>query len=360
VARIELQGVTRAYPGGVAALDRVSLAVEDGELLAVVGPSGSGKTTLLRLIAGLDRPDSGSVRLGGVAVDDLPPHRRDVALVFQEPALLPHLSVADNIAYGLHSRRLSRVESRHRVESTAALLGITPFLRRRPAALSGGERRRVALGRALAKGAGVILLDEPLTGLDGPRRLALRAELAVRLRAPDRAVIVVTHDQAEALALGDRVAVLLGGRLAQVATPAEVYDRPATRAVAAFIGNPPMNLSLAEIRDEGGHRTVAIDGLSGSVAEAGAGLGPGPVVMGVRPEHVALGPPVAGAPIATVRRVESLGHEAIVLVALGPRELAVRLPPHPPYRAGDPVSVRFDMAAASWFDPMSGNRLGAG
>jgi ABC-type sugar transport system ATPase subunit len=238
---VAVSGVGKTY-GPVTALDSVDLDVAAEELVVVVGPSGSGKSTLLRVIAGLERADAGTVRIGGRDATTLPAGDRDVALVFQEPALFPHLRVADNIGFGERARGAGRDEVRRKVAAAAATLGIEGALGRRPHELSGGERQRVALARALVREPAAFLMDEPLTGLDAELRLRTRVEIRELRRRLNTAMLYVTHDQHEALALGDRVAVLTAGRLLQVATPRELYERPQTAFVARFIGALPMNL----------------------------------------------------------------------------------------------------------------------
>ena len=262
-------------------------------MLAVVGPSGSGKTTLLRLACGLLEPTEGTVSIGGVDQAGVPPERRPVAMVFQGYALFPHLTVRQNVGFGLRVRKVKRAERDARVEQAAAALGLTPLLDRLPVALSGGERQRVALARALVRDPAVFCLDEPLSALDPLLRADARRELADLLRADGRCAVFVTHDQSEALTLGDRVAVLRDGRLEQVGTPRELYDAPATPFVASFVGTPAMSL-----------------------------LERGGTVVGVRPEHVRL---VAGDG-ARVHAVEDHGHEAHVLLDVDGGRLVARLP----------------------------------
>jgi multiple sugar transport system ATP-binding protein len=283
------------HPGSEAwALRGIDLTVEPGQVLAVVGPSGSGKTTLLRLVCGLLEPTAGSVRIGGVDQTGIAPERRPVAMVFQGFALFPHLSVRDNIGFGLRVRRVRRGDRDARVQDAAARLGLAPLLDRLPNELSGGERQRTALARALVRDPAVFCLDEPLSALDPLLRADARRELADLLRADGRCALLVTHDQAEALTLGDRVAVLHEGRLEQVDTPRALYDQPATPFVASFVGTPAMSLLQ----------------------------GPGGAVRGVRPEHVRLRPGTE----AQVRAVEDHGHEAHVLLDVEGDRLVARVP----------------------------------
>ena len=250
-SQIELCGVSRAYAPGIKALDSLDLTIHEGERLAVLGPSGSGKTTLLRLIAGLETPDTGTIRIGGQDMLGVPPHRRDVAMVFQNPALYPHLSVLENLAFGLKARGMGRRKRRSRAGEIAEILGLGRLMDRRPDELSGGERQRVALGRAVAREPRVLLLDEPFSNLDDPLRAALRGELLALHRRFGSTLVHVTHDQSEALSIGERLAVLHEGRLMQLDSPDKVYEKPAHRFVAAFVGSPGMNLIQVEVvRDE--------------------------------------------------------------------------------------------------------------
>ena len=293
-------------------------------MLAVVGPSGSGKTTLLRLLCGLLEPTEGEVQIGGRAQAGVPPERRPVAMVFQGFALFPHLTVRDNIAFGLRVRRAGRAERVRRTDRAAEVLGLGGLLDRLPGELSGGERQRVALARALVRDPAVFCLDEPLSALDPLLRADARRELEVLLRAEGRCAVLVTHDQGEALGLGDRVAVLRDGHLEQVGTARELYDRPATPFVASFVGSPPMALLHGS------------DGVAGPLR---AGLR-GPCVLGVRPEDVALVP----GDDALVLAVEDQGHEAHVVLQLDAGRLVARVAPSAAPRPGSRTGVRVDPA----------------
>lgn len=355
MTKVELRGVSKVYPGGVAAVRDLDLQINAGELLAIVGASGSGKSSVLRLIAGLEPLSGGEVRLGGQRADDWPPSRRDVAMVFQDPAPYPHLSVFENLAFGLRARRRPTSEIQARVASMADLLGLTPMLDRMPSALSGGERQRLALGRALARRPAILLLDEPFSSLDAPLRLALRAELIALHRRFGTTTIHVTHDQAEALALGDRVAVLDRGRLAQVGPPLEVYDRPASLDVARFIGSPPMNLvaGLAEIA--GDRHAFRADGL-GPIA----GIEPpraGPIVLGFRPEAVGLNGDWPILAEGQIGRLEPLGSETLADLEHGPIRLTARLAPDCRLEPGGAVAIRIDPSRVTWFDPLTRARI---
>ena len=359
MARLELRGVSKTYPGGIVAARGVDLTVEDGELFVIVGPSGSGKSTALRLVAGLEDLDAGSIHLDGRRIDGLPPAGRDVAMVFQDQVLYPHLDVAENLAFGLRARKVGRDEVAARVREAAATLGLADCLGRSPGTLSGGQRRRVALGRALVLRPRLFLFDEPFSGLDAPLRASTRAELAELNRQTGATMVLVTHDQGEALALGNRVAVIDGGRVVQVGRPLDLYDRPADRFVARFLGQPPMNLLPGKIETVGGTQTVRIEGLEEATAWTVPEGSPETVELGIRPEHVAIVGESQGSPgpLATIRRLEPLGHETLTYLDLGPHSLAARLPARQPFRPGDRVRVDLDFGRGSWFDATTGVRI---
>ncbi len=360
---LELDHIRKTFPGGVRALDGLALAAADGELLVLVGPSGCGKTTTLRVIAGLELPDSGSVRLDGRDLTGLAPRHRDVAMVFQHPALYPHLSVRENLAFGLSLRRTPRAEVRARVDEAADMLGIGDLLDRRPKTLSGGQQQRVALGRAVVRRPRLFLLDEPLASLDGPLRTRMRAEIR-RLQAHlGTAMIYVTHDQTEAMTLGHRVAVLDEGRVQQVDEPQTLYRRPANRRVAALIGSPPMNLVEGRLeRCDGtltfvhGRIELAVPGNWAAALESRAR---GPVVLGVRPEHLGL---IAGLgrTQAVVRAVEPLGPESLVHLDTGEQALIARVDPRQTFNAGQAVDVSIAAAGVHLFDAATGAAIRAG
>ena len=370
MAKVDLLGVSKRFGSGLDAVVGIDLAVAEGEFLVILGPSGSGKSTLLRLLAGLESPTSGSIRIDDRPADGLAPRDRGVGMVFQDPAPYPHLSVFDNLAFGLRARRVPTAQLRARVELTADLLRLADCLDRRPAALSGGQRQRVALGRALAPRPGLLLLDEPLSNLDAPLRASIRDDLMALHRRLGTTTVLVTHDQAEALALGDRVALLDRGRLAQVGPPEELYERPASRFVGGFLGSPPMSFLDGTIEAAGGSLIVrAVDGIA-SVPEDSpwAGplrrRGPGPVGIGVRAEHLR---PVSSGDVGVapgfldlwclVDRLEFAGHEAIATLAAGTAApIRMRLDPAHGVRVGQALAAQLDLARASWFDP-EGRRL---
>jgi ABC-type sugar transport system ATPase subunit len=331
MASVCFDHVDKVYPGGVVALEDLCLEVADGELLALVGPSGCGKSTVLRLLAGLEQPTRGALRIGSREVGALSPQARNVAMVFQDYALYPNRTVRGNLAFPLEMRGLPREEIARRVERAAALLEIGELLDRRPRELSGGQRQRVAMGRALVREPDVFLLDEPLSNLDAKLRGQVRAEIAELRRRTGTTMIYVTHDQVEAMTLGDRVAVLRQGRLQQVAAPRELYAAPANAFVAGFIGSPPMNLVPASLSVDGRGRAAlavgeALLALDGAQLEAARAAGAGELIVGFRPEALGLGAPGAeGGLEARVDYVEYLGHELLAHLRLGPHAITARL-----------------------------------
>jgi multiple sugar transport system ATP-binding protein len=320
VAEIVLEQVRKEFGGGVVAVDDVSLEIADGEFMVLVGPSGCGKSTLLRLIAGLEEATAGTVRIGERDVTDLAPRLRDVAMVFQSYALYPHMTVRENLGYGLKVRRTSKAELRQRVERVARMLRLEELLDRRPAALSGGQRQRVAMGRAIVREPKAFLMDEPLSNLDAKLRVSMRAQLGSLHARLGATTVYVTHDQVEAMTLGQRVAVMRDGRIQQVDTPQALYARPANLFVASFIGSPAMN--LVEARYDG--IAVEFGGFRIPLAEAHRPAArPGTVALGIRPESfedAVLADPNLPQLDADVAVVEELGSDTYVIfpVAAGP------------------------------------------
>jgi len=325
MARIVFDQVSMAYPGGIQAIDELSLEIGDGEFMVFVGPSGCGKTTALRSIAGLEQVTAGTVTVGDRIVNDLPPKDRDIAMVFQNYALYPHMTVAQNLAFGLKQRRTPKPEVRRRVTEVAQLLGLTEYLGRKPAALSGGQRQRVAMGRAIVREPQAFLMDEPLSNLDAKLRVSMRASLAQLHARLGVTTVYVTHDQVEAMTLGQRVCVLQAGKLQQVDTPQVLFRAPVNLFVAGFIGSPAMNFADAElVRDDGpavvfaGHRLAVpealIEGRPGLDGYFGR-----PVILGIRPsdfEDGALAEADWPRLAVTATVTEELGSEKLVLFAL--------------------------------------------
>src|SRR5881392_1095081 len=322
MASVTLRRLSKVYDGGVQALHHLDLEVRDGELLVLLGPSGSGKTTILRCIAGLEEVTTGEVVIGERVVTNEPPAARDVAMVFQSPALYPHLTVRDNIAFPLELRGVARTQITRRVLEAAARLGLERVLERRPGQISEGERQRAALGRAMVRGPQLFLLDEPLSRLDAQLRIELRGELLALHRALGATMIYVTHDQTEAMTMGQRIAVLHEGRLRQVGTPEEVYQRPADVHVARFFGTPGMNVLQGRGRA----------GDKGRVIEAGSLLIPvelstyeGELQLGIRPEYVGLCAVDQGVGNVDVLIVEPLGSETLVHLNAAGQPLVARI-----------------------------------
>lgn len=345
---MSFRGVTKVFPRGIRALADFCLDIADGEFLVIVGPSGCGKSTTLRILAGIEEPTSGRVFIGDADVTGLDPGDRDVAMVFQNYALYPHMTVFDNMAFALRMRGESRAEIDRRVSEAAGILGMEGLLGRRPRDLSGGERQRVAVGRAIVRKPAAFLFDEPLSNLDAKLRLQMRSELA-RLHARLGATMIyVTHDQAEAMTLGDRIVVLRDGVVQQVAEPLALYERPVNAFVAGFIGTPAMNMFRVRCR------SGAIEPLEAAADLGRADLPDGEYIMGVRPEDVSVGG--AGIP-ASVELVETLGNEKIIYLATpGGLQFVARCSPSFGARQGDAVTVGLPAGKAHFFD-QSGERI---
>jgi len=346
---------SRVYPGAhhVRAVDKLDLAVPDGEFLVLVGPSGSGKSTALRMLAGLEDVDEGAIRIGEREVTDLPPKDRDIAMVFQSYALYPHMTVADNMAFALRLRGVSKEDVSAKVKEAAKLLELTKYLDRKPKALSGGQRQRVAMGRAIVREPSVFLMDEPLSNLDAKLRVETRANIAQLQQRLGTTTIYVTHDQVEAMTMGDRVAVLRDGVLQQCAAPRELYDRPANVFVAGFIGSPAMNLSTRPLAEDG----VRLGDLPVPVSVA-AELRE--VTLGVRPESLRLVGEGEPAFVLKVELVEELGADAYVhgRLAEGGDRIMVRVDGRTPPRLGESVRVGLrDAGEIHLFHPENGLRL---
>jgi ABC-type sugar transport system ATPase subunit len=354
MASVTLRGLAKTFdPGGMQAVADLSLDVRDGEFFVLLGPSACGKTTVLRCIAGLEEPDSGEILIGDQDVSHLSPGERDVAMVFQSHALYPHLSVRGNIAFGLEVRGVPATEIARRVEQAAKRLDLTASLERRPGALSGGERQRVALARAIVREPRVFLYDEPLANLDPTSRGELRAELLELHRALGVTVVYVTHDQVEAMTMGQRIAVLAAGRLRQLGAPAEVYGQPADVFVARFIGNPGMNVLKGRGTGRGGG---VVDCGAWSIAVPLEHY-EGEIHLGVRPEHVRLSAPDQGTVTAEVRVVEPLGADTLIHLDTGAQRVVARVRGFPDFRPGDRVGVTLDGRHLHLFDA-AGARLG--
>jgi multiple sugar transport system ATP-binding protein len=377
MAAIELSHITKTYDGGVNAVDDLNIDIGDGEFLVLVGPSGCGKSTTLMMVAGLEDITDGELVIDGEVVNALAPKERDVAVVFQDYALYPHMSVRDNMSFALKIAKLPKAEVTRRVEEAASVLDLTEVLDRKPAQLSGGQRQRVAMGRAIVREPKAFLMDEPLSNLDAKLRVQMRAEIGRLQRSLEVTTIYVTHDQSEAMTLGDRVAVLRGGVLQQLGTPKELYLDPANVFVAGFIGSPRMNLVPGRLADGGVHTALGDATLPDQVRQrlerAGAERD---VIVGIRPEHVvAREANGSGSPIQVLEwmgsqvfaHVDPPSGDGIAEVAAGlgldeiegssTEHVIVQLDPDTDAREGDTVAVTLDADRLYLFDATSGERL---
>ena len=390
MASITLSGITKAFEDGALAVDSLDLHVADGEFMVLVGPSGCGKTTSLRMVAGLEDPTSGEIRIGDRLVNDLPSRSRDIAMVFQNYALYPHMSIAENLAFGLRMQGLGKHDRRERAEEVAEVLAISELLDRRPKQLSGGQRQRVAMGRAIVREPSAFLMDEPLSNLDARLRVQMRAEIARIQRRLGTTTLYVTHDQIEAMTMADRVAVMNRGLLQQVATPADMYDLPNNLFVAGFIGTPAMNLFKATIvpNDSGlalqlGSQTLDIGRRLGLHVWTGREL-----VVGIRAEDIEDASKAAAVPAgrrlrAEVDLVEHLGSDLLVHATIDAPSasslqlrdaaedalpldessrsgrLVARCNPRSNIAAGDTVELAVDVEHIHLFDPSDGARIAA-
>ena len=351
MSRITLTNITRAF-GKVGVLHDINLDIRDGELIVFVGPSGCGKSTLLRLIAGLDRPTSGTIAIDGRDVTRVPAADRGLAMVFQSYALYPHMSVRQNLAFGLENARMRARRDRQAHREAARMLEISPYLDRRPGQLSGGQRQRVAIGRAIVRNPTAFLLDEPLSNLDAELRISTRAELAALHERLGATMIYVTHDQIEAMTLADRIVVLRAGRIEQVGAPLELYNRPANLFVAGFIGAPRMNLLPARLtRLQDGRPSIKLDIPPSYQSRTSLTPRTGDVTVGLRPHHIRLVGVGQGSVDARVALVEALGSETIVHMRLpGGQTILAVLGGQRPLASGDEVGLKFDLAQLHVFD----------
>jgi multiple sugar transport system ATP-binding protein len=358
MASIRLDKLVKRY-GDVVVVPQIDLEIRDQEFVVFVGPSGCGKSTLLRVIAGLEPIDGGDLYIGDTRVNDVTPSKRDIAMVFQDYALYPHMTVYDNMAFGLEMRATPKDEIDRRVQRAAQMLRIEPFLQRKPKALSGGQRQRVAMGRAMVRNPKVFLFDEPLSNLDAKLRGEVRTEIKALAQQLKTTMVFVTHDQVEAMTMADRIVVLKAGVVQQFGTPEEVYKTPANQFVAGFIGSPTMNFFEAEAADGG--VVLAGDGARFALPEAPLAAlrarGAARAVLGVRPEHMQVLPPGQSGLAVTVSVVEPLGSDTLLYFdRLGQRHVA-RVEPELQVRAGDRVTLGFAAAKAHLFDAGDGSAL---
>ena len=379
MARVKLEGIRKMYQDSVVAVHGVDLDVADGEFVVLVGPSGCGKSTTLRMIAGLESITAGQLFIGDRLVNDVPPKNRDIAMVFQSYALYPHMTVRDNLAFALKLRGTPKAEIEARVQEAAGILGISEFLARTPRQLSGGQRQRVALGRAIVRKPQVFLFDEPLSNLDAQLRVQMRREIARLHQELDATMIYVTHDQVEAMTLGDRIVVMNKGHVQQIDTPMNLYDHPKNRFVAGFIGSPAMNFVEGRIVPGDSLQFVAEgDAFSfavpPSLVERVQGLENRALTLGIRPEDVSVameGGPTIFAGESTIVHppitapahldlVEALGNEVFIYASIGSYVITARIAPQPLPKLGEPITLAFDLAKSHFFDRETGERVGKG
>ena len=363
MAAVTLHQVTKRF-GNVSVIESVDLEIRDHEFMVLVGPSGCGKSTVLRMIAGLEEVTGGTISIGDRVVNDVHPKDRDVAMVFQNYALYPHMTIRENLEFGLRIRSTPQAEIDRLVAEAAQILGIAPLLERKPKELSGGQRQRVALGRAIVRKPSVFLFDEPLSNLDAKLRVQMRAEIKKLQHRLQTTTVYVTHDQVEAMTMGHRMAVLNAGKLEQVGTPLEVYERPASVFVATFIGTPPMNFLRGTLRNSGGSIQTPVVQLAipAPWREAAARNLDREVVLGIRPEHL-LDPSRRRPGMETaeveivVELVETLGDELVVHGSLGGDGFVFKMDPHAAPQIGDRVKVLLELSALQLFDAKTQQRL---
>jgi len=357
MATVELKNVKKVYEGNVVAVDNANITINDKEFGVLVGPSGCGKSTTLRMIAGLEEITAGELYIDGKLMNDVAPKDRDIAMVFQNYALYPHMTVYENMAFGLKIRKFPKKEINERVHEAAAILDIEELLDRKPKALSGGQRQRVAVGRAIVRKPKVFLFDEPLSNLDAKLRVQMRAEISALHHRLQATMIYVTHDQTEAMTMGDRIVVLKDGLIQQIGTPLGLYNKPINRFVAGFIGSPQMNIMKSTIREKSGQLladegdfTLLLDGNMSNIMRPYQGK---EVLMGIRPEDmVVTDTAVEGQSIAArVEVVEPLGAEILLYVSTKQHEsIIVRIPPHHEFKVGDTATFKPNIEKIHFFD----------
>jgi len=360
MARVLLEDVRKVYDNGFVAVHGASFEVEDGEFVVLVGPSGCGKSTTLRMVAGLEDITEGTLSIGDRVVNDIPPKDRDIAMVFQNYALYPHMTVFDNMAFGLKLRKFPKSEISERVNSAAETLGITEILDRKPKQLSGGQRQRVAVGRAIVRKPQVFLFDEPLSNLDAKLRVQMRTEISKLHSILGATMIYVTHDQVEAMTMGDRIVVLKDGHIQQIDTPLHLYNAPANRFVASFIGSPAMNFIDGRISGGESLRFTSTDGALSAALDAGRPDAlreyvDKPIALGVRPEDIYVGSngkaSIQRAGSATLDVVEPMGNEIVFYATSGVVSLVSRISPQELPDIGEGVDLWFDTSKLHFFDP---------
>ncbi len=359
MASLTISNVRKRF-GAAEILKGIDLSIADGEFLILVGPSGCGKSTLLNMIAGLDEISEGDIRIGERTVNDVSPKDRDIAMVFQSYALYPSMTVRENIEFAMRMKKIPKAERDATIARVAQMLQIVPLLDRRPAQLSGGQRQRVAMGRALARSPSVFLFDEPLSNLDAKLRIEMRAEIKALHQRLRTTIVYVTHDQVEAMTLGDRIAVMKDGHVMQFGTPADIYDRPANMYVGGFIGSPTMNFVPAVLRPAESGSALRLQGLDTNLPMPGrpAGSGEQSVVLGLRPEHVRLAAPGApGSVPVAIDLIEPTGADTFAMGLMGTSRVTFRFAPKETPRVGETAWIIPDLSAATLFDPRTEQRL---
>jgi len=363
MATVELKNVKKIYEGGVLAVDNCNVTVNDKEFVVLVGPSGCGKSTTLRMIAGLEEITAGELYIDGKLMNDVAPKDRDIAMVFQNYALYPHMTVYENMAFGLKIRKFPKKEINERVHEAAQILDIEELLDRKPKALSGGQRQRVAVGRAIVRKPKVFLFDEPLSNLDAKLRVQMRAEISALHHRLQATMIYVTHDQVEAMTMGDRIVVLKDGYIQQIGTPLGLYNKPINRFVAGFIGSPAMNIMKSTIREQDG-RLLADEGdfaitLDEKLSDVMRHYKGKDVLIGIRPEDmVVTDKPQEGLSVTTrVEVVEPLGSEILLYVSTKQHQIIVRIPPHYEFRVGDSATFKVALEKIHFFDLETENAI---
>jgi multiple sugar transport system ATP-binding protein len=359
MAQVVFRDVWKIFPGEVTAVRNASFTIEDGEFMVVVGPSGCGKSTTLRMVAGLEDVTRGEISIDGRVVNDVAPKDRDIAMVFQNYALYPHMTVYDNMAFGLKMRKYAKPEIDSRVREAAEILGLTDYLQRKPKALSGGQRQRVAVGRAIVRKPAVFLFDEPLSNLDAKLRVQMRAEISKLHQQLGATMLYVTHDQVESMTMGTRITIMKDGDIHQIDDPLTLYREPKNRFVAEFIGSPAMNLFDGSLRAESS--ATVFDAASFSVglgSLAGASDLPEKIALGVRPETLQFADaPGEGVVEVEVELVEPLGSEIYLHGRVGDHPLVARLGPDHPVQVGDRIRLALDLGRIHFFDGESGAAL---
>ena len=356
MATVEMENLTKVYDGNVCAVDKANIVVNDREFVVLVGPSGCGKTTTLRMVAGLEDITEGDLLIDGLRVNDIPPKERDIAMVFQNYALYPHMTVYDNMAFGLKIRKFKKNQVEKRVKESAQILDIEELLERKPKALSGGQRQRVAVGRAIVRHPKVFLFDEPLSNLDAKLRVQMRAEISPLHNRLNATMIYVTHDQVEAMTMADKIVVMKGGLIQQIGSPLQLYNHPSNRFVAGFIGSPPMNFLETKVNEQGGNLyldegSFQINVKNGydSLLKPYAGK---EVTFGIRPENLELTEkPISGETFeAEVTVVEPLGAEIHLFITTKKHTLVAKVAPDREFKVGEKIHFRPQMGKAVFFD----------